>query len=312
MREKLRIIFLPYLLVFATILALMVGAKWYIEIKERILLLNNLKFDIEITALLAIVLSVIVLNKRMKIFRFTGKYGKPVKHGRYYYYIFIVPSIVVPVNFALNYVGAACYGLVHVKSANEIKNHKRLSRYYAIDTMQVDVAVPLIGYDDYIEGGGRGSSTKALVYVCHALLPVAHPDSVYTNQVWLGLYYKERLGTTNSGYVQEQVFNAFAANSERRIANANEDIGNPVYYENPPDNSLRRRFLSLIPHEYKMPDERIAVLCPRYQPFEDRAKPNAQGFAISTAIALFFIFMMIASTPVVPKRLMEYVGEVRA
>lgn len=305
MRDKVKLIFLPYLLVFALLLVLMVATKWYFEIANGLMLFDVLKFGVIGGSLLALLLSVIVLDRRLRILRIRGRFGK---RNHYFYYFFIILTIIVPVNFALNYVGAAWYSMVHVKTADEIGRHKRLYRYYAIDELQPDVAAPLIGYSHYIDRGHRSSPRNSLEFRCHALLPLTPPYSLYTSKVWLGLYFTERIGNNNSSAVKEQVFNAFAGNCERHIANAIEDIGKPGYYENPPDNSMRRAFMRLLPEEYTIPHQRVAILLPCYNRFDERADFYAGGFVITTTVALFFFFLILAATPVSNKKLTEYLN----
>lgn len=67
--------------------------------------------------------------------------------------------------------------------------------------------------------------------------------------------------------------------------------------------------MRLLPEEYTVPHQQVAILLPCYNRFDERADFYAGGFVITTTVALFFFFLMLAATPVSNKKLTEYLND---
>lgn len=302
LRLKLKIIFLPYLLIFLSVLVLMVSAKWYFEVKHRAMLFHGFTFDVGVSAVLSIVLVLVVLRKRFQILDVKDKYGKQ-DHG--FHNVITIPCIVVPVCFALNYVGAEGYELIHVKSIDEIHKHEKHSRYYAIDKFRLDTTMPYVKFDRYTSG----KHNRTLNFTCAFVFPVLpEANATIENTVWYGERLEKRMSNREDNSVKEAVEMQFVADCNRYIANAPTHMGSPVYFENLPDCSERKALIRTI---LTVPDEKyeeVLLLQPRYEPFEERATQDGERFVIALSFSLFVFFLTLAFSPIHEKNLKLYLN----
>lgn len=302
LRLKLKIIFLPYLLIFASVLLLMVFAKWYFEVKHRVMLFHEIIFDVGVSVALLIVLVLVVLRKRFQILDVKDKHGAQ-NHGLIG--ILTIVSIVVPLNFALNYVGAAGYELIHVKSADEIHIHEKHSRYYAIDKFRLDTTMPYVKFSRYTSG--KHNST--LNFTCAFVFPVLpETNATIENAVWYGEQLEKSMSNRKDNSVKDAAEMRFVADCNRYIAGADERMGSPVYFENLPDCGERKLLIRTIP---TVPDEKyedVLLLQPRYEPFEERATKDAERFVIALSLSLFIFYLMLAFNPMHEENLELYLN----
>ncbi len=300
LRIKLKIIYPPFLLIFTSVLALMVSVKWFFEVKHRLMLFHHFAFDVATPALLSIVLIIVVLRKRFHILDIKNKYGK---QDHSLLAIIAIVCIVVPLNFALNYVGAAGYGLIHVKSVDEIHLHVKHSRYYAIDKFRLDTTMPYVDFDRYTSGKHHNTLNFSCVFVFPVL---AEYDSANKDVVWYGMHFKENMSNHEDRWVKDSVERVFMDKCNAYIANATAEMGTPLYFENLPDNRDRAALTHIVP---LIPDdayEDVLMLQPRYDSFAERADKDGVRFLIALFCSFLLFFLAISFSPIHSENLEMY------
>lgn len=302
LRLKLKIIFLPFLPIFLSVLLLMVSAKWFFEVKHRVLLFHHFAFDVAVPVILSFILIVVVLRKRFHILDLKDKYGN---QDHSIVGIAAIACIAVPVNFALNYVGAAGYELIHVKSVDEIHLHKQHSRYYAIDNFRLDTSSPNVDFNRYTSGKHHNT----LNFTCAFVFPVLPENGFASNNTtWYGMRFKESMSNHEDNSVKDSVERQFVADCNRYIANAATEMGSPVYFENLPDCGDRETLTHIIP---TVPDEKyeeVLLLQPHYEPFEERATKDGERFVIALTCSLFVFFLILVFSPMHEENLELYLN----
>lgn len=286
---KFRIIFLPYLIISVSVISLFSFIKWYFEVKHRYLLLHSSLFDAFVSAIIVAVLTITILRKRLHIL----DVRKNDNIDYTFYYMLIVFSIVVPLNFALNYIGTQGYQLVHVRSADEIV-HLPHTRYYAIDNpgIRLSEGEETVNFDHYTSG----KHNRTLNFSCHAIFPVQPvKDSAVRGMVWLCMYFHESMSNSDSDEEKSAVYSHFTASCNEKIKWAASDIWQAVYYDNIPDGNLREHFSNMqnnYTYSNNIDREDIVILKAVYSPFSERSGNNLPAFIISWILGL--LIMLVA------------------
>lgn len=297
LRPKITIVFLPYVLVSATVILVMSLAKWLFEVKYGLLMFDTFRFDTGVSVILSLVLVIIVMRKRVHILDTRDKYGRP-DHSVYY---FLMPLfLVLPVNFAINYVGSACYSLKHVRTADEIMQQPR-TRYYAIDTVKLLKNGLVSSFDRYTSSKG-----STLNFSYYAAYPFAiAKDNDFMPKIWYVLHYSDEMSNSDGAVKKTLAYIRFINDCTKSVEAVPVSGLQPVYFDNLPDGRFRSGILQNVLH-YSGYGESLILLSPVYKPFEERAGNNALYFFISWLAGLLVIFIIIIASPVKKNKLQQY------
>ncbi|MBS1771453.1 MAG: hypothetical protein JST82_01245 [Bacteroidetes bacterium] len=298
LRPKLKIIFLPYLLISLTVISLFSFAKWFFEVKLRLLLLHSFIFDTVAASILTIILIITILRRRLHILDVRDKNGNLNYTG---FYVFILISIVLPLNFAINYVGSATYQLKSVKTTDEIIAQP-LTRYYAIDTLPLLIGNTSTSFSRYTSG--KHNST--LNFDCYVAFPVPlQNEQVPSGQVWLTEYHHRSMRNSASDDVKDEAYRSFVDGCYSKINSVPAALTGPVYYDNVQDGSYRERIAGMVSTDGLL-SERLVLLVPEYGSFENRAKGSGGYFLIAWLACTLAIFIGMMVSSYHERQLQEY------
>jgi hypothetical protein len=295
---KIKIVFLPYVLVSVIVIAIFSLAKWFFEVKHRILLLDDFVFDIVASVILSFVLIVTVLRRRVHILDVRDKQDMP-NHTSYY--LFLLISIVIPVNFAISYVGSACYGLKHVKSADEIMMQPH-TRYYDINILKPDTANKRVWFNRYTSG--RHQST--LNFNGHAMFPVkSEHDTTLVEYVWYVMTFETSMSNSLSDDEEERAMEKFKTECNQSIEAVPTVMVEPTYYDNEPQNDIRGAFTGKLGYD-GITAEQCVILTAEYGSFSERTNDKGRDFIISWVACVAIIFCIIMATNYNQQKLQQY------
>lgn len=283
LRPKITIVFLPYVLVSATVILVMSLAKWLFEVKYRLLMFDTFRFDVIVSTILSFILIITILRRRIRILDIRDKNNEPI-YGVYYFFMLV--SIVLPVNFAINYVGAAGYRLKHVNNAMELVQQP-VTRYYDIDTIRLLKKGLVVSFERYTT-----SRSETLNFDCYAAYPFATDDSTPVPDVWYVLSYNETMDNQASRSKKDSAYQRFRDDCTRRIEDAYVSAVHPAYFDNIPDNIVRRNVLNKVLYYTGFP-ESVVLLAPVYGSFEQRTENNGVYFLLSWLAGILMVFFMV-------------------
>lgn len=297
-QTKFRIIFLPYLLISVSVISLFSFAKWFFEVKHRMMLMHSFFFDTVACMVLMIVLIATIIRRRLHILDVRSKEGK-LNYGGFY--IVMLLSVVVPINFAINYVGKAGYDLKHINRAEEILTAP-ITRYYAIDTIKLMDKKQKVRFRRYTsDKGGR-----TLNFSCKVAYPILQQsDTLKIGKMWYVASYHHSMSNNASLYEKEVAYNNFHTDCTERINSLPYSIGRPVYFDNIPDDAFREDIIELIFGKDAKHDD-AAILMPVYEKFEYRAFWSAVGFCISWFVGLLLVWIMLLAADFHSEQLQAY------
>lgn len=285
-RQKLKIVYLPFLLTLIGANVLYALFRWAFDIHWPLLHLKDDILEFWVPAVITVICC-IALRKRIYALQVAGQNGK----GFTLYITVAAIFIVVPMVVMQNYMVKASYPLIQVHDEAALQ-HSPYSHYYSIDQYHILKDQRLV----YSNNTVSGRHNEDMNFYTYVVAPV-YADTVmpggYRTAGWYAVKYYKRISNRLAADVQNQAYNAFIDSAEQAFV-SNEGVRLPVYFERPLYSSEEDGFLDAI--HIKYPDiqrENAVILQPRYTAFSERSDGLTPVLYTTGGFAIIFLLMVL-------------------
>ncbi len=212
-REKMEVIYLPFLFVLVTLVVLYTLAHWFFVIQTRLITLdkNILQFWLPLILTVAIVL--FWLRPKVGVLKFVSKSNYNDPHFGFLMAATIVLS--VPVIIAQQYMTTATGRLTHLNHISGIAAAEN-SKYYTVDDLEIDTTNWGLSLRTKLMGR-MGNRLELSLYFAMPLSDSCLSANPTTSMVWLGLKYRKEVSRLLSDSAQNVAYNKLVHQSYKDI-----------------------------------------------------------------------------------------------
>lgn len=280
---KLRVIYLPFLLVaIGTILCYNV-TRWLLDIQLDVLPLRADLLDFWLPFFLPWIPVLIWLRKPIRILDIRGKYD----NGFFGYQFAMVITIAIPLLISQHYITMASFQLIEVNKIQEISKFSK-EKYFKIASFDVDKNAALA----HINTRTSGRDNNKLHFYLYLACPFDNaPD------IWYGIDYTKQIPNNSNETFKEVSYRYFINESDTAFAEY--DVQNVTYFEKLSSISDDRNgFLKAIKKAQPLLNEETTIiLTPQTSLFEERLGDTLPWLFKSFIIGMLVILLML----IVPK-----------
>ena len=293
MRKRIRVMFLPYFICGIILIGLYALVRWQVNMKTHKLNVHYWLLNYIVPIAACLLLSVIVLWKRMFIIYFEDKNRKASIAASFAVAaVLLMPSLY----FTQKYIDDSFFPLVHVKSVKDIAPAAQ-SAYYAIDSFYVDKDRPLHSYTE-----SRRSKSSYYDYSIYFVLPMYTRATDTTDsavsKVWYALGYK--LSLSGSGNYQNKVLLSYIDRKDSSIRNT-ANVSGITYFKVLYSDALysmesKGSYVTSIETQYgKIAEDGVVILEPMFDSFDNRNSDALKYMLLSyLGFAVGFFVMSVA------------------
>ena len=261
MKDKINLLFLPFILTLLALTIVYTFLHWLIFIQLDLFPLKEIITNFGIPIVLTGLAAWFILRPRFKILNLEKKNGN--LRDFYSFIMWIILSI--PLIIAQEYIVTATGKLTELNSINEISKHE-LTKYYSLKNCYIDKNA--IGVHSAFDVSGKhNESFNMHIYTA---LPIFEKSSDTGNtepNAWLGIKYRKTISNRLEQYEKEEKYQAFANESQKDFDSKN--VSEFVYLNRLSHSDKREGFIEAIKtnRRYKVND---IVLEAVNEPFEAR------------------------------------------
>lgn len=298
LRLKLRIIFIPFILVLVSVMLLFCVVKWYIEVKHKIELLDEWNFDFILCSLITSLLLWLTMRRRIKILhRDTTTFFNNIS----FLNVASLFVIIIPTNYAINYVSNAYSPIQYATSAKEIINRPH-TRYYNIENAIPDTAHKRVSFESYTSGKRH----QVLTFTCKAVYPLRTlQDNAVVEHVWYCRFFEHSISNSSNDEVIKVEEDAFKKDCYSVLDKVPADSKRNSIYENQPDNYFRSIFSDIIPMGIQDIED-VLILMPMEETIASRSAKDLRYCLLALAIGIPIYFALVMLMPIDKKNLEDY------
>lgn len=197
-REKLNIVFKPFL---TALIGLMIGysfVHWTLFIKLGIFQLNENITETLLPIILAGIVTRLFIHNKVKALRLRVPF---------IYSLIAWISLTIPTIIAQKYMVTATGKLTTLPSVEEIHAHES-TKYYNIDSYHINTKAKYY-HATYDISGRNSEHFNMYLYVLMPIYKTSTDVSSHTPSAWLGISYRDRVSNRMSHERKEEAFNQF-------------------------------------------------------------------------------------------------------
>ena len=221
--DKLKLIFVPFLIIAFCVVVGYTFLNWLLIIKLQLFSVNEMVVNIWIPFILPFILVFIWLRPRIKLLNLRRKRG-----DRYFGYQMLAAfAIVIPTLVAQSWVEGASGTLSTLDNIKQIENQNS-SKYYTLKTFYIDKNH--YGVQSSFDVSGKYSEDFNMHFFVS--LPILEKQEDTLNSIcfaWLGKEYRKRISNNLDPSEKEKLFQEFAQESQKKFGQT--DFNQFVYLD---------------------------------------------------------------------------------
>lgn len=285
---KLKIIFIPYLITFITIISTYTFLRWLLDIELDAFSANDEIFEFYIPFAISFVVLPLLMRKRVRFL--TTKKGK--EFGSFLLFIMSV-ALLIPLSVLQVVITTSPYNLIELNNESEIVKFSE-EKYFNISTFDIQPNSAL--YDTQVRVEGRhGESLKTNLYI-------TVPMNRNLN-IWHGIFFRHSMSNRATDIEKEDEYKKFIDRSNKEFQEY--DYTKAQYFELLTKSEFRENFLRVIRKKHSFSSEAY-VLLPRYHKFEQRAAATYDFFIMISILGAIIVFAFLKMPIVDEQKLKEY------
>lgn len=295
MKDKLRFIFLPFVLALFGLVIVYTFLHWIFFIVLDVFPLKEIVGNFGIPLFLSALMAWIIIRPRLKALKLESNGGRL----RDFYSFMMWVMLSIPLIIAQEYIVTATGKITKLNSINEI-NAVASTKYYQINKYYADKS--FTGrYSAFDVSGKYNQSFNMHFYIVLPLFEKAEDTLANNVLAWLGVKYSKTISNRLSQFEKERQYGAFIAETQKRFAE--EELSGFAYFERVAYSDNRDGYLSAIANNgvYK-PSENI--LTGVKEPYEKR-NGKKLAWLLGTAFAGIMIWLIMVMIPGVDKKQMD-------
>jgi rhomboid protease GluP len=288
MKDKFKILFIPFLVVNFGLLIGYTLLHWLIFIKLDIINLKEIYTNFGIPAALTGIFTIFVLRPKLKALNLKAKRGDLVD----FYSLILWIILSIPLVIAQEYVVSATGILTEVNSINDI-NESKLSKYYSLNRYYIDKQK--VGINTTADVSGKNNESFNMhIYVAMPIFEKPADTIISKPKAWLGVVFQETISNRLDDSEKDKKFRLFAQMSESKFKYL--DVTKFIYLDRIGNSDKKDGLVKAIQLN-KYYDSNEIVFMSKNEPFEARNGSKLEWLIGATFVGsiIWLIMLLIPS-----------------
>ncbi|MCB9232413.1 MAG: rhomboid family intramembrane serine protease [Bacteroidia bacterium] len=278
LKTKLRIIFLPYLLVAVGTISGYCLLRWGLDFQLGIILFKDDMINLILPMVISFAMVWFWLRHRIRLLRVEGKQG----NGYFGYQMVMAATIALPLIIGQYYLERVSFELIEVGSARNISDYPG-EKFFSIRNYEIQPQKSLF----YNTTRTSGRNNQELHFLNYRACPFAE-----ANSVWFGVQFNETVSNRLADSAQDSLYYQFLARSDQEFEKYN--FYNVAYFERYGYSDERDGFLRAILESRPQADRRNQVILkPVMESFSARTGSSGSWFLITLGGGWLIILLMV-------------------
>jgi len=287
MKDKIDLIFKPFLIALFGLTIGYTFLNWLIFIKLELFQLKEIYLDFGIPAVLSAITAWFILRSRLNILSLKNKKG--TYKDFYCFILWIILS--APLIIAQGYIITATGKLTKLNSISEI-NTVKPTKYYTLKNYYI--SKNRIGIQSAFDVSGKqNESFNMHIFAALPIFEKASDTNGTTPFAWLGIEYRKTISNRLESTQKNEAYQTFATESQNEFNH--QDVSNFVYLSRLRYSDKREGFIDAIKNN-KFYSINQTVLESVNEPFEAR-NGNKLAWIIGSAIIGAIVWLSMISIP---------------
>lgn len=286
---KLRLIFVPFLLLAVCVIGGYTFLHWLLFIKLHTFSVNEEILNLYIPIALPWIPIYIWLQPRIKLLNLKRDKGNLVA-----FYVFISGfALAVPTMIAQSYLETATGKLTQLDSIDQI-NQKEATKYYTLKKFYIDKKH--IGLNSAFDVSGKHNQDFNMhLYLALPILALPEDTANSNCLAWYGIKYYRRISNRLSQKEKEESFAEFT--SERLESFDERDVSQFVYLDRIGNTDDHQSYIAAIKKNERYSQNSTTVLMPVNEPFESR-NGNKLRWIFGSFLIGCLVWLLMINTPI--------------
>ncbi|RYY19071.1 MAG: rhomboid family intramembrane serine protease, partial [Sphingobacteriaceae bacterium] len=285
MKQKLRLVFLPFLLTLSGLILVYTLLHWLILIRFELFSIKEITSNLVVPMIVSGLVVLLMVRPRL---RFLKLKKSKTRNWKDFYLIIAWIVLTTPLVIAQEYLVTATGKLTVLRKASEI-DHTPLTKYYRFKSFYASKRI--IGIHPNFEVSGKSNqSFDMYIYVALPIFDGPADTAGTTPPAWLGFSYRKTISNRLEPAQKEESYKQFARESELDFASKN--VNRFIYFDRPGSSDDREGFLEAIKSNPVYQPSKT-VLVGVNEPFEARNGHKLLWFLSSTFIGCLVWLVMV-------------------
>ncbi len=282
MKDKIRFIFIPFLIVLFSLIIGYTFLNWLIFIELELLSLKKFITNWVLPILLVGLLVVFFLRSRLKILKFKKK-------DRLDFYTFVLWILLtVPLIISQEYIETATGKLTKLNSINEIKKTK-LTKFYTLKNYYIDKK----HFASYARVKTSGKHRQYYDMDIYIAMPIFENENEALRKkalAYLALNYHKQISNRLKQKEKDTQFRTFAQECEKDFDN--KDVSNFIYLDRIGNTEKRDGYINAL-KEKNLYNSNTIILVAKNKAFESRNGKKLEWLFVSILIGCLILLLLI-------------------
>ncbi|MBS1586328.1 MAG: rhomboid family intramembrane serine protease [Bacteroidetes bacterium] len=280
--QRIRIIFIPYVLISALTIIFYSVLRWWLDIKLQVLPVKEEVLSIGVPIILAIGVSIVFFRRRVKILQ-------PVRGDRFLYLFLIGLAITAPLCITQHFIETSAYNIVTAGALKEVTNKNRYYRLTGYELSKDSAA-------SNFKSSTSGKYSENLNFDLYYAIPIAWHNE--TGKVWYAHSYSKQVSNRISTAAKQEYYDEFIKSSLQDFYLLKPGIG-VKYFKCLPRSDARDGYCGAVRARYgdSFKEEELVILEPEYDDFSNRSGNSFSWIFKSLLLGYLGIFLIA----VIPK-----------
>lgn len=287
---KLKLLFIPFLLIAISFLVLYTFLNWLLIIHLQLFSVKEIIVNFGIPFALPWIPVLIWFRPRIKLLNL-----KTEKNDLSFLYQFIVVlGIAVPTIIAQSYIETAAGKLTELNDIKEI-NNQELTKYYTLKNYYIDRLN--IGAHTSFEVSGKHDEDFNMHLYCTLPILSSESDTTYSDCLaWYCIEYSKQISNRLDEKEKEEEYQKFA--DESQLDFDKKDVTQFVYFDHIGNTDDYEGYVEAAKQSKKYGNNGIIALLPINTPFEERNGTTFNWIFISLSIGAIIWLVLILSASI--------------
>jgi len=286
--QKIKLFFIPYLLISFTLTALYSFLHWILIIKFQFVQVDYMYIEFWIPALIPVLPIYFYFSHRLKLFAFASRKSNPLN----FYYFILWISMAFSLGTTQNFLEKATGKLSILDNVTQIYQLKK-SKYYKLNRHYVhkkDVGI----YKTTSVSGKHNEKFNMNIYVVMPLLPSVNDTNNTFGMAWLAKNYQKTISNKVPQSSKKLSLEHFGQESAAEFEK--EDFDDFVYLERPKPGKQLKAFEEALRYSPYYRFENRVILAGIRTPFNERLDASVD-FMIGSFLVGCFIWLVMIIIP---------------
>lgn len=284
--KKLRLIYLPFLILLISFVCLYTFLNWLLVIKLHLFSFKAIIINFGIPFAIVWIPILIWLRPRIRLLDLKGE-----KNDYYFLYqILIWLAISAPTIIAQEFLGTATGKLTKLENVYQI-NSTEPTKYYSFKNYFIDKND--VGVHTFFSVSGKHDENFNMeIFVAMPIFEMENDTIKPSSPAWLGVVFYDQMSNSTDDTIKDRRYKEFAEKTQREFDNST--FRNFTYLEKIENDDDQENYHEALKKSPKYNTANILLFKPVYGSYESRSGDSFSWIFISFAIgAIGFLFLFL-------------------